>query len=288
MSRVEVRDFLIRIKIGTTFNIKKQHQIYKEVNNVTSFSASRWVTTTNLIENSQKDATIKMLHSEQLKRKVKENEQNGGIITILDAAYPAALKEIFCPPTVIFYRGNVTLLNQTRLVAIVGSRVMTDYGKQAVKCLIPGLVGNQLVTVSGLAKGVDAMVHLLTLNSAGATIAVVGNGLDVTYPKQNQILQSQIEKRGILISEYPKGARPLRHHFVERNRIIAGLAKATCVVEAKKQSGSLITANLALNENRNVLAIPGSIFSENSNGTNALIAAGARPLVELADILEEV
>ncbi|KRN95175.1 DNA-processing protein DprA [Pediococcus stilesii] len=285
---MEVRDFLIRIKIGTTFNIKKQHQIYKEVNNVTSFSASRWVTTTNLIENSQKDATIKMLHSEQLKRKVKENEQNGGIITILDAAYPAALKEIFCPPTVIFYRGNVTLLNQTRLVAIVGSRVMTDYGKQAVKCLIPGLVGNQLVTVSGLAKGVDAMVHLLTLNSAGATIAVVGNGLDVTYPKQNQILQSQIEKRGILISEYPKGARPLRHHFVERNRIIAGLAKATCVVEAKKQSGSLITANLALNENRNVLAIPGSIFSENSNGTNALIAAGARPLVELADILEEV
>lgn len=285
---MEVRDFLIRIKIGTTFNIKKQHQIYKEVNNVTSFSASRWVTTTNLIENSQKDATIKMLHSEQLKRKVKENEQNGGIITILDAAYPAALKEIFCPPTVIFYRGNVTLLNQTRLVAIVGSRVMTDYGKQAVKCLIPGLVGNQLVTVSGLAKGVDAMVHLLTLNSAGATIAVVGNGLDVTYPKQNRILQSQIEKRGILISEYPKGARPLRHHFVERNRIIAGLAKATCVVEAKKQSGSLITANLALNENRNVLAIPGSIFSENSNGTNALIAAGARPLVELADILEEV
>ncbi|WP_267903735.1 DNA-processing protein DprA [Pediococcus pentosaceus] len=110
----------------------------------------------------------------------------------------------------------------------------------------------------------------------------------MTYPKQNAQLQNQIQKEGLILSEYPQGARPLRHHFVERNRIIAGLTTATCVVEARKNSGSLITASLALTENRNVLAIPGSIFSGNSQGTNQLIAAGARPLIELDDVLEEV
>lgn len=165
---------------------------------------------------------------------------------------------------------------------------MTSYGEQAIKCLIPGVVANQLTTVSGLAKGVDALVHEATLANAGSTIAVIGNGLDITYPKQNAQLQNQIQKEGLILSEYPQRARPLRHHFVERNRIIAGLTTATCVVEARKNSGSLITASLALTENRNVLAIPGSIFSGNSQGTNQLIAAGARPLIELDDVLEEV
>ncbi|MEE6681551.1 DNA-processing protein DprA [Pediococcus pentosaceus] len=285
---MEIRDFLIRVKVGTNLGIKKQYQIYQEIRKSPELSIAEWIGTTKLIKESQKDELTATLQSEQLTHEIQINEQSGGILTILDEMYPKLLREIYCPPTVLFYNGNLSLLSHQRTIAIVGARMMTSYGEQAIKCLIPGVVANQLTTVSVLAKGVDALVHEATLANAGSTIAVIGNGLDITYPKQNAQLQNQIQKEGLILSEYPQGARPLRHHFVERNRIIAGLTTATCVVEARKNSGSLITASLALTENRNVLAIPGSIFSGNSQGTNQLIAAGARPLIELDDVLEEV
>ncbi|MCI2960518.1 DNA-processing protein DprA [Pediococcus pentosaceus] len=285
---MEIRDFLIRVKVGTNLSIKKQYQIYQEIRKSPELSIAEWIGTTKLIKESQKDELTATLQSEQLTHEIQINEQSGGILTILDEMYPKLLREIYCPPTVLFYNGNLSLLSHQRTIAIVGARMMTSYGEQAIKCLIPGVVANQLTTVSGLAKGVDALVHEATLANAGSTIAVIGNGLDITYPKQNAQLQNQIQKEGLILSEYPQRARPLRHHFVERNRIIAGLTTATCVVEARKNSGSLITASLALTENRNVLAIPGSIFSGNSQGTNQLIAAGARPLIELDDVLEEV
>lgn len=285
---MEIRDFLIRVKVGTNLGIKKQYQIYQEIRKSPELSIAEWIGTTKLIKESQKDELTATLQSEQLTHEIQINEQSGGILTILDEMYPKLLREIYCPPTVLFYNGNLSLLSHQRTIAIVGARMMTSYGEQAIKCLIPGVVANQLTTVSGLAKGVDALVHEATLANAGSTIAVIGNGLDITYPKQNAQLQNQIQKEGLILSEYPRGARPLRHHFVERNRIIAGLTTATCVVEARKNSGSLITASLALTENRNVLAIPGSIFSGNSQGTNQLIASGARPLIELDDVLEEV
>lgn len=285
---MEIRDFLIRVKVGTNLGIKKQYQIYQEIRKSPELSIAEWIGITKLIKESQKDELTATLQSEQLTHEIQINEQSGGILTILDEMYPKLLREIYCPPTVLFYNGNLSLLSHQRTIAIVGARMMTSYGEQAIKCLIPGVVANQLTTVSGLAKGVDALVHEATLANAGSTIAVIGNGLDITYPKQNAQLQNQIQKEGLILSEYPQGARPLRHHFVERNRIIAGLTTATCVVEARKNSGSLITASLALTENRNVLAIPGSIFSGNSQGTNQLIAAGARPLIELDDVLEEV
>ncbi len=285
---MEIRDFLIRVKVGTNLGIKKQYQIYQEIRKSPNLSIAEWIETTKLIKESQKDELTATLQSEQLTHEIQINEQSGGILTILDEMYPKLLREIYCPPTVLFYNGNLSLLSHQRAIAIVGARMMTSYGEQAIKCLIPGVVANQLTTVSGLAKGVDALVHEATLANAGSTIAVIGNGLDITYPKQNAQLQNRIQKEGLILSEYPQGARPLRHHFVERNRIIAGLTTATCVVEARKNSGSLITASLALTENRNVLAIPGSIFSGNSQGTNQLIAAGARPLIELDDVLEEV
>lgn len=285
---MEIRDFLIRVKVGTNLGIKKQYQIYQEIRKSPNLSIAEWIETTKLIKESQKDELTATLQSEQLTHEIQINEQSGGILTILDEMYPKLLREIYCPPTVLFYNGNLSLLSHQRAIAIVGARMMTSYGEQAIKCLIPDVVANQLTTVSVLAKGVDALVHEATLANAGSTIAVIGNGLDITYPKQNAQLQNQIQKEGLILSEYPQGARPLRHHFVERNRIIAGLTTATCVVEARKNSGSLITASLALTENRNVLAIPGSIFSGNSQGTNQLIAAGARPLIELDDVLEEV
>lgn len=149
------------------------------------------------------------------------------------------------------------------------------------------MIQQQLVLVSGLAKGVDGLTHQLALKHHGKTIAVIGNGLDISYPSCNRALQTQIAHAGLLLSEYPLESRPLKYHFPLRNRIIAGLCKTVLVVEARHHSGSLITANLALQENRNVLALPGRINDINSTGCNELIAAGAKPVLNSNDILEE-
>ena len=140
--------------------------------------------------------------------------------------------------------------------------------------------------ISGLAKGVDSLAHLECLKDDGKTIAVIGSGLDVVYPPENANLYKEIGEKGLIISEYPLGSRPLKFHFPYRNRIIAGLSHGVCVLEAKERSGSLITANIALSENREVFAIPGSIFSSHSKGTNQLIEAGAC-LVSSAETIDK-
>lgn len=201
-------------------------------------------------------------------------EQKVKVLTILDGAYPQRLKEIYLPPIVLFYRGNLSLINQ-RAVAIVGSRDYSKYAKECICELIPSLVKEDIVVISGLARGVDTLAHEETLKANGNTIAVIGSGLDVVYPPENSKLYDVIAKRGLILSEYPLQSRPLKFHFPYRNRIIAGLSHGVCVIEAKEKSGSLITANLALSENREVFAVPGSIFSTHSKGTNSLIEAGA-------------
>ena len=178
------------------------------------------------------------------------------------------------PPIVLFYRGNLSLINQ-RAVAIVGSRDHSKYAKDCIHDLIPSLVKDDIVVISGLARGVDTLAHEETLKVNGNTIAVIGSGLDVVYPTENGKLYDDIAKKGLILSEYPLQSRPLKFHFPYRNRIIAGLSHGVCVIEAKEKSGSLITANLALSENREVFAVPGSIFSIHSKGTNSLIEAGA-------------
>jgi Predicted Rossmann fold nucleotide-binding protein involved in DNA uptake len=210
---MEIRDFLIRVKVGTNLGIKKQYQIYQEIRKSPNLSIAEWIETTKLIKESQKDELTATLQSEQLTHEIQINEQSGGILTILDEMYPKLLREIYCPPTVLFYNGNLSLLSHQRAIAIVGARMMTSYGEQAIKCLIPGVVANQLTTVSGLAKGVDALVHEATLANAGSTIAVIGNGLDITYPKQNAQLQNQIQKEGLILSEYPRGSSTIKTSF---------------------------------------------------------------------------
>ena len=219
--------------------------------------------TNKWIESMDWDLEIKKLQEEKVK-----------VITILDGAYPQRLKEIYLPPIVLFYRGNLSLLNQ-RAVAIVGSRDYSKYAKNCIHELIPVLVNDDIVVISGLARGVDTLAHEETLKANGSTIAVIGSGLDVVYPLENSKLYDLIAKRGLILSEYPLQSRPLKFHFPYRNRIIAGLSHGVCVIEAKEKSGSLITANLALSENREVFAVPGSIFSIHSKGTNSLIEAGA-------------
>lgn len=204
-----------------------------------------------------------------------------------DALYPKRLKEIYLPPVVLFYKGRLELFNRLS-IGIVGARDHTEYSKEALEYLLPDILERKVSIISGLARGVDSLAHQLTLDLNGETIAVIGNGINICYPKENQSLYDAIGKKGLILSEYPLDSPPLKFHFPYRNRIIAGLSHGLCVIEAKLHSGSLITANVALSENRQVFALPGNITSEYSKGTNELITAGAFPIRNANDILESL
>ena len=204
-----------------------------------------------------------------------------------DALYPKRLKEIYLPPIVLFYKGRLELFNRLS-IGIVGARNHTPYSKEALEYLLPDILERKVSIISGLARGVDSLAHQLTLDLHGETIAVIGNGINICYPKENQSLYDTIGKKGLILSEYPLDSPPLKFHFPYRNRIIAGLSHGLCVIEAKMHSGSLITANVALSENRQVFALPGNITSEYSKGTNELITAGAFPIRNANDILDSL
>lgn len=235
---------------------------------------------------SKKERLMIQLDEQNLQQKLEKNLTQTKVLTILNDQYPVQLRESYHPPVVLFYQGDITLLKRP-LLGVVGARQNTNYAYQALKHLLPPIVKRKLALVSGLAKGVDGLAQRLTLEAFGKTIAVVGNGLDISYPNENKALQAQINQHGLLLSEYELGSPPLRFHFPMRNRIIAGLVKALLVVEARHHSGSLITANLALQENREVLALPGRITDPFSQGCNELIAAGAKVVLNATDILEE-
>ena len=204
-----------------------------------------------------------------------------------DVLYPKRLKEIYLPPVVLFYKGRLELFNRLS-IGIVGARNHTEYSKEALEYLLPDILERKVSIISGLARGVDSLAHQLTLDLNGETIAVIGNGINICYPKENRSLYVAIGKKGLILSEYPLDSPPLKFHFPYRNRIIAGLSHGLCVIEAKLHSGSLITANVALSENHQVFALPGNITSEYSKGTNELITAGAFPLRNANDILDSL
>jgi len=204
-----------------------------------------------------------------------------------DVLYPKRLKEIYLPPVVLFYKGRLELFNRLS-IGIVGARNHTEYSKEALEYLLPDILERKVSIISGLARGVDSLAHQLTLDLKGETIAVIGNGINICYPKENQSLYDAIGKKGLILSEYPLDSPPLKFHFPYRNRIIAGLSHGLCVIEARLHSGSLITANVALSENRQVFALPGNITSEYSKGTNELITAGAFPIRNANDILDSL
>lgn len=210
-------------------------------------------------------------------------------LTIQDESYPDALRDIADPPVFLFAKGNLELLSQPSL-AIVGTRKMSVYGKRVLEHLIPDCVHAGLVTVSGLAMGIDAETAKQTMNAGGETIAVLGHGLGAIYPRANTRLAEEIvEKNGLLLTEYPLHITPNKYTFPARNRIIAGLSLGTVVAEAASQSGSLITAALALDYGKEVFAIPGQIFDLNMEGTHRLIMKGGAKLITSAeDILSEL
>ncbi|MFC0472037.1 DNA-processing protein DprA [Halalkalibacter kiskunsagensis] len=209
-------------------------------------------------------------------------------ITILDSDYPLLLKEIYDPPLVLYGMGLRTILASEKRLAVVGTRAPTSIGVQTISKLIPAISRNDWTIVSGFARGIDSLAHWQTINASGKTIAVLGSGLSYLYPKENFDLFSQMSKNHLILSEYPPNTPPQKWHFPARNRVISGLCKAVLVIEAKERSGSLITADQALEQGRDVFAIPGSIFSSQSKGTNLLIQQGAKLVLHEEDILQEL
>lgn len=208
------------------------------------------------------------------------------VIDIKDKEYPKLLKGIYDPPKRLYILGNIDILDNP-CIAIVGSRVASEYGKKAAKYFAYHLAKERFNIVSGLARGIDSYSHIGALDAYGKTIAVIGCGLDIVYPKENEKLEENIIKNGgTIISEYPLGTPPRKNHFPARNRIISGLSKGTIVVEAKEKSGSLITADFAIEQGREVFAVPGNINSINSLGTNCLIKDGAILINNYKDVLD--
>ena len=207
------------------------------------------------------------------------------LLALGEPGYPRLLSELDYPPLLLYHRG--TLVDDTLpCVALVGSRKATSYGLEASKHLAADLACAGVCVVSGAAYGVDSAAHLGALESRGRTMAVLGCGPDVAYPRSHARLLRDIVSEGAVLSEYPPGTPPLKHHFPARNRIIAGLAVGVVVVEAAEGSGAMITADFALAADREVFAVPGEIFSPNSRGSNDLIRNGAAPATSAADILE--
>lgn len=209
-------------------------------------------------------------------------------ITINDKQYPRMLKEIYDAPAIIYYKGNIEALSELS-VGVVGSRKISLYAQQTTPFIVKDLAKNGVVIVSGLALGVDTFAHQATVEVGGKTIAVLGGGLDKKnfYPPHNHDLARKIiETGGVVISEHSVGVPPLNFNFPQRNRIISGLSLGIIVIEAAERSGALITAKTALDQNREVFAVPGNIFQTNSCGTNDLIKKGAHLVTSAADILE--
>ena len=210
------------------------------------------------------------------------------IITQDDIEYPDKLKQIYDSPMYLFIKGNVSLLKR-KSIAIVGSRYCTNYGKIIAKSLAEDLVKNNIIIVSGLAKGIDEFSHIGALKNEESTIAVLGSSIDNIYPKENINLAKKIlDKNGLIISEYVIGSKLVKFNFPARNRIISGISDGVLVVEAKEKSGALITVDFALEQGKEVFAVPGNINCNTSMGTNQLIKEGAKLVCNVNDILQEL
>ena len=214
----------------------------------------------------------------------KMKKENVDIITIEDDEYPRILKNIYDYPISLYIKGNKKILNN-KSIGIVGCRIASEYGIKVAQYFAYKLAQKGLNIISGLAKGIDSNSHIGAIKAKGITIGIVGNGLDIVYPKENYKLYSEILKNdGAIISEYPLGTKPEKINFPARNRIISGMSNGIIVVEAKKKSGTLITVDCALEQGRDVYVVPGNINSANSLGTNELIKQGAKMVTKYDDI----
>lgn len=214
-------------------------------------------------------------------------EAGGKMITLRDEDYPMRLKDIYDPPALLYVRGELRREDELA-IAIVGSRKTSPYGRWITEKIGQDLARQGVTVVSGMARGIDSVAHMGALQGGGRTIAVLGCGVDVIYPSENRNLFHQIIEHGAVLSEFPMGSPPEGGHFPKRNRIISGLSIGVVIVQASAESGSLITAGYALEQGREVFAVPGNVGAEGSRGTNQLIKEGAKLVESTEDILEEI
>ena len=279
--------WLSRIK-GLNFNIlQKILQVSKTIENIWNMDNKQL---------SKIDGISKNLIEEILNAEYRKNLQNYiyymeknniKMLNIFDEKYPKKLKNIYDPPLVLYIKGNEKILNKFG-IGIIGCRMCTKYGEMVSKQFAKELTQYSVNIISGLARGIDSYAHIGCLEGNGKTIAVVGNGLDIVYPKENKkIAEDIIKSGGAIISEYIVGTKPEKENFPKRNRIISGLSDGILVVEAKEKSGTFITVDFALEQGKNVFTVPGNILSQTSKGTNELIKQGAKMVTKVEDIIEE-
>lgn len=224
-----------------------------------------------------------------VKQIIASYRENGiSVIAISSPEYPPLLKTIHDPPPVLFLKGNKTLLYEKRLIGIVGTRNPSQYGENAASYFARALSKKEWTIVSGLAKGIDGYAHRETIRSKGRTIGIIAGGFNCIYPRENRLLAQQMAESHLLVSEHLPDTKPQKWHFPQRNRLISGLTEGIVVIQGKEKSGSLITAYQALEQGREVFAVPGSIFDENSKGPAGLIQEGAKLVSSVDDILGEL
>lgn len=274
-------------------SIKKQEllKIYKNPERIFYLKENELFKVKGIGENTIKSILDKNIRNSIYKHIDYMSKNNIDIISITDKEYPNKLKQIYDFPISLYVKGNKECLNN-KSIAIVGCRDCTEYGKSASKYFAYNLAKEKITIISGLAKGVDSYAHIGAIcaqdanSDCGKTIAVVGNGLDIIYPKENEVVANQIVKTGgAIITEYPLGTKPERMNFPARNRIISGISNGVLVVEAKEKSGALITVDFALEQGRAVFVVPGNINSVYSVGTNELIKQGAKLVTNYQEIL---
>ena len=290
-NKIEEKQYKVWISLIKNLGIKRYEKLIQEFGS----KENLWNAEKEQLQRIQGigEKLAEIISNETLKKDVKRHleymeKNNIDIIAIEDNRYPNLLKEIYNPPLTLYIRGNKEILDKAN-IAIVGCREATEYGKKVAYDFAYNLSKQGFSIVSGLAKGIDSYAHLGVVNANQKTIAVLGNGLDTIYPKENtKLAQSVLNSNGAIISEYPLGTKPDKNNFPARNRIISGISNGVLVVEAKEKSGTLITVDFALEQGRDVFAVPGNINSENSYGTNDLIKQGAKLVTSWKECIDVI
>ncbi|HCE1197245.1 TPA: DNA-protecting protein DprA, partial [Listeria innocua] len=264
------RETWLRIASCKSISAKKRAVIWQKITTFNCWEMSIEQIATHFFTADKKEQIITELEEAAI-----YSPEEASVVCILDENYPELLKEIYEAPPLLFYKGNLDLLKK-QAIAIVGTRRMSEYGRKACASLAAELSNHGFTIVSGLALGIDAEAHKASLRNSGATIAVLGSGVNKIYPRTNELLAKEVITQGLLLSEYLPNEEARRWYFPERNRIISGLALGTVIIEAAERSGSLITADFALEQNRQVFAVPGNIYIDTWRGTNRLIQEGAK------------
>ena len=287
MAEIQYWIWLSRIEKLGSIKTQKLLEIYGVPKNIWNATKEELLKIEGIGEETTKQILKEEYRKGLEKYEIYMKQNNIELIHIYDKYYPEKLKTIYDKPIVLYIKGNKSILNEFSL-AIIGCRDHTKYGEIVAKNISYQISKNNIVTISGLARGIDSIAHKETLKAKGKTIAVIGSGVDNIYPEENKELAKEIIKNGgAIISEYVIGTKPQKMNFPARNRIISGMSNGVVVIEAKKKSGTMITVDFALEQGKEVFAVPGNILSKNSEGTNELIKQGAKLVTNVEDILEE-